>query len=583
MRALCLIFLSLFASLQIFAGSLFEPVSEKGDSATVDRAFDYFFLKALALKEEGRHDEAFELYEHCLELRPGSSIIYYELYGMYSFLGRKTEALDMMELAAEGDTTNYWYSNILATAYVEAGDYEKAARIYERMTRIFTSRPGLLYTLAGIYAEQGKFEKAIGALENIERIDGKTEQISLQKLRIYVVMQDADAAVAEMRSLVQEYPDNQDLKVLLGDVYLQFGDKESALAVYDSVALSDPENIEVRQSLADYYNMEGCDSLFTYNMEKLFHNDKFIGQERTEMLLKYIGYKDKKGAAAYNIDLLRRLAELPIEQSVTTEMLAHYLQIKEVSEDTIAPILKRLLELEPENRYAQLSLLSYAINRRNFDEMIQICDTALMYIPEMLELYYYKGVSYYNLDRPRDAITSFEKGLSMRSEESEDDFVSEVFGLLGDIYHEIGNMDSCMLAYDSALVYDGDNLAVLNNYAYYLTLDGKDLNRALEMSLKTINAEPENTTYMDTYMWLLFTLGRYEEAKAYAAKLVELEGDEIGSILLHHCGDVYAKCGEIDRAVEFWKMAQEKGDDSKLLKKKIKRRKYIASGKKKRN
>ena len=39
------------------------------------------------------------------------------------------------------------------------------------------------------------------------------------------------------------------------------------------------------------------------------------------------------------------------------------------------------------------------------------------------------------------------------------------------------------------------------------------------MSQKTILAEPDNATYVDTYAWVLFRLGRYEEAKAYADKL----------------------------------------------------------------
>ena len=136
-----------------------------------------------------------------------------------------------------------------------------------------------------------------------------------------------------------------------------------------------------------------------------------------------------------------------------------------------------------------------------------------------------------------------------------------------------------MCAYDSALVYNGSNLVALNNYAYYLALEGRDLNRALEMSARTLLEEPDEPIYIDTYAWILFLLGRYEEAKEYADKLLLREGEK-SAVEFHHCGDIYAQNGDIDKAVECWTIARDKGDDSKKLKKKIKKRKYIPYDKK---
>jgi tetratricopeptide (TPR) repeat protein len=129
-------------------------------------------------------------------------------------------------------------------------------------------------------------------------------------------------------------------------------------------------------------------------------------------------------------------------------------------------------------------------------------------------------------------------------------------------------------------VYNPTSSNVLNNYAYCHALENKDLPRALEMSRKTIEEEPENPTYIDTYAWVLFMLERYEEARAYADKLMAIEGDK-GSVEYLHCGDIYAKCGLLDKAVEFWIKAQESGDDSSILKKKIKNRRYYNEKKRK--
>lgn len=193
----------------------------------------------------------------------------------------------------------------------------------------------------------------------------------------------------------------------------------------------------------------------------------------------------------------------------------------------------------------------------------------------MLELYYYKGIASYLLGKKQECTGIYELGLSRRSEECTPELVAKVFSVLGDTYHELEMMDKCMEVYDSALVYNPSEISVLNNYAYYLSLEGKQLERALEMSAKTLEMEPDNAIYIDTYAWILFCLERYEEAKAYAEKMIQLNAD-MGAVEYHHCGDIFAKCGDISRAVEYWEKAREHGDTTKILKKKIKKRKYYS-------
>ena len=93
------------------------------------------------------------------------------------------------------------------------------------------------------------------------------------------------------------------------------------------------------------------------------------------------------------------------------------------------------------------------------------------------------------------------------------------------------------------------------------------------MSKKTVDAEPENDTYLDTYAWILFKMKRYEEAKAYAEKMISLD-IELSSVVLHHIGDIYAKCDNIEKAVLYWQEACNAGDETKILKKKIRKKRY---------
>jgi Tfp pilus assembly protein PilF len=71
------------------------------------------------------------------------------------------------------------------------------------------------------------------------------------------------------------------------------------------------------------------------------------------------------------------------------------------------------------------------------------------------------------------------------------------------------------------LKYNPDNIPVLNNYAYYLSLEQTDLDKAEEMSYRTIKAEPNNATYLDTYAWILFQLGQYNDALFYIRQAID--------------------------------------------------------------
>ena len=561
--------------LQLFAEKESDIIGYN-DSVAKARAFDYFYIQALSLREAEKYDEAFDLFEHCLSLQPSSPIVQYELYSMYNFLGRSDEALRMIEQASAGDPGNFWYRSLLAMAYEEAGNREKAKEVYEEMSEDFSSHSELFYVLYQIYADDKDYEKAIGALSEIERIDGKNEQITL-----YTLMNKYELAIKEVQELVDEYPDEPRLRLYLASVYEMIGYNEQAVAIYKDVLVADPDNLEAQVSLAEYYNNADSLSLYTKTVEKILMNSRFTGEKRTNLLVRHIAWKEQTDTTGYNERLLKNLMQLPFDKVPTAEIYVDYLRLKEVGNDTIAPLLEYILTIEPENQKAQLGLLQIAIDRNDYKEVITRCDTAILYNPEILELYFYKGIACYQEERLQEAIEAYKNGLERRAEDYDGELVSNVYTLLGDTYHEVGNLDACMQAYDSALVYNSENVAVLNNYAYYLSMEGGDLDKAEEMSLITIKSEPENATYIDTYMWILFCKERYQEAKAYADKLLAITKEDADKVLLHHCGDVYAKCGDIERAVELWQRAQSAGDDSKLLTKKIKKRKYYADKKKK--
>jgi tetratricopeptide (TPR) repeat protein len=145
---------------------------------------------------------------------------------------------------------------------------------------------------------------------------------------------------------------------------------------------------------------------------------------------------------------------------------------------------------------------------------------------------------------------------------------------LGDCYHDLKDIKSSDEAYDKALTYNADNAFTLNNFAYYLSLRGEQLDKAAKMSKRSTELQPGNASFEDTYAWILFRQKDYAGAKTWIEKALTDDKDK-SATKLEHYGDILFYLGKADDAVENWKKAKDKGDASPVLERKINEKKYI--------
>ena len=216
------------------------------------------------------------------------------------------------------------------------------------------------------------------------------------------------------------------------------------------------------------------------------------------------------------------------------------------------------------------------IKKEDYKQIIKVCEPGIEATPDALEFYYYLAVAYNQAEKPDSVISICKRALEHTTADSKKEIVSDFYSILGDMYHTQKQMKEAYAAYDSALVYNPSNIGALNNYAYYLSVERRDLDKAEEMSYKTVKAEPNNATYLDTYAWILFEKGNYAEARIYIDNAMKSEGGDKSDVIVEHCGDIYYMTGDVDGALTYWKKALEMGSESKTLKQKIEKKKYIA-------
>jgi tetratricopeptide (TPR) repeat protein len=223
-------------------------------------------------------------------------------------------------------------------------------------------------------------------------------------------------------------------------------------------------------------------------------------------------------------------------------------------------------------------LLPFALRQNNPDNIIHICNMLISMQSDVPDFYFHKGSALYMKKNYRQALTVLNEGISYISTDNTP-LVSLFYGQIGDLYYQLGNKKEAYNAYDKALEYNENNILVLNNYSYFLSLDNKELDRAEQMCGRCIIAQPNNSTYLDTYAWIFFKKGNLAKAKLYIENAVRNGGGESADILAHY-GDILFKAGNTEKAVEQWTKAleikTEDGEtDTKNLKRKIKKKKYF--------
>jgi len=549
--------------------------ADGGMSEADARRHDYYFLEATRQREAGNHADALALYEHCLSIHPQSAAVMYELAQYYAFLQQPERSRALLEKSVALQPDNFWYRQTLGAYYRSVKEVDKAIAVYEEMSRQFPARGELLMMLMDLYSQQKDYANLIKTLDRLEMKEGKSEQLSMEKYRIYLQMGDKEKAFTEMENLSKEYPNDLRYRVMLGDSYLDNGRADEAYAIFQEALATDPENAQAQLSLAAYYERMGMDSLFYAQQEAVLMNRKLDSGVKVEVMRRIILQNEQAGGDSTRVfQLFTRLLAAPQEDAAMATLCYSYMQHKQMDDSMAVPVLEKILEVEPDNIAARYSLLMVAVRKNDYEEAVRICEPAIQYNPEELAFYYYLGVSYFQTDRNPDALSVLQKGVLQVNPQSDKKLVSDFYTFIGDLHHSMDNQPACYEAYDSALVYNPDNIGVLNNYAYFLSLERCDLDRAEEMSYRTVKAEPKNDTYLDTYAWILFEKGRYTEARIYIDEAMKNGGAESATIV-EHSGDIYFMLGEEDKALDFWKQAAGMEHESKTLEQKIKQRRYI--------
>lgn len=547
-------------------------VEEVELTAAQQRKFDYFFYEASREKMKGNLEKSAMYIGECLKIDPSSSASMYELSNILVAGNEPLKAQKVLERAVQITPDNLWYNMLLADLYQNNKLPHRAISIYEKFVKSDNENIEYRYSLAQLYAQNKEYSKALDQYDLLERQLGINEIIVLDKEKIYVELGKNKQALNELSKLTNKFPHEARYYGYIADYYLFENDFQNAKLYYNRVLEKDPKYSLAYFSLGNVALAEKDTSVFVDNYLKALNSNTLDFNTKFQRLVPFLSQvTTNQFNATYLDSFFKSLVESHPDEADAYIYYGSYLKIIQENQAAIDHFKKALSISNGDETVWQEYLLLLA-DYKDFDGMYQESLRAIELYPKTSFFYLLAGSSGMQLEKFEEALKLFETGVEHVGENKA--LKAQFFANLGDVNYSLDNSKDAFYYFEESLAIDELNIVVLNNYSYYLSVENKDLDKAEKMSSKCVEMEPGNSTYLDTYAWVLFKRERFTEAKFIIERAIDNGGNE-SDVIVEHYGDILYKIGDVEGAMQYWKQSLELGNPSETLPQKIEQRRYI--------
>lgn len=531
---------------------------------------EYIFLEAEKQRNMGRDDAFHHLLQYAHSLDPENSAIAY--YLGYSRLMKSnlsvsdslfSSSLRMMRKHVDAHPEDKYEAMLYANGNMIANQVQEGLRVLKIQAERNPHSVEVQLSIADAYARLEDYRNAIAAYDSVQQWQGQSVQLSARKVRAYQALNDTVGAIGEMRSLLATAPRNVDYNLAMGNMMLMFGERDSALTYYDKAQQYEPENGATYLAKAQFYNAIGDSVNYDQQTYQALVSKDLDVASKVEVLADYARHLlVAKDSSARTENLFKVLIEQHPNEPQIRMLFSDYLAAKDDMKGA-AEQMDYAVNLDPTDAQAWNRLLVLNIISENYEAAIAAGDRAIELNPNNIELYGYIAPAYYNIKQYDKAIEVYKKALAA-VDSTDTEHRSMFLGGMGDAKFSMGDTIGAFALYDQAIEIDPNNVSILNNYAYFLTLCNRDLDKAERMSAKTVQAEPQNATFLDTYAWVFYKRKEYTMAQLYIEMAIKNERRPSSDIYDHY-GDILLAVGNKQEALKQWKKALELDAGNKEL------------------
>ena len=570
-------------------------VSGKGSPSASDRPDSlqsvWFYTEGIKQRTiAGDTARARQLLQEAIRRDSAYAPAWYELAGIL-LPSAPDEAIDAAHRAWQLDSTNQWYQQFYGQALLMTDRFDEALKVFRRLMEENPKDPDNYRIVAALYEQRKSPFQALVTLDSAELRFGRIPLLSSMKRRLLVATNQIDKALDEARAMVEEYPYEAEHHVVLADLYAADRKDSLALAEYRTALAIDSTNVQTLMSLSDFYAGRQDYRSLLATTRRLFLSDDFPIELKIKRFEDFT--TDTRFYREYYFqlnDLASTLAIRYPDDARVVELYARHLIASGELKQALALYKNHLGDEPPVEDYYRMVI--------DIESYLQHPDSVDRYVTKALELF--PGKADFHISKGHvmsyskqhdQAIRAYRESLRYADTDS---LRSVIWGMIGDTWHQkaLGNdsipeellfaqakkgkkgidrraMKECYKSYEKSLDYWPDNALVLNNYAYFLSLEERDLDRALVMSSRVVALTDNNPTYLDTQAWVLYKMGCTEEARKILQKAVALDGQKSPELMVHY-GDILHELGEQFMAEVYWRQALEKGYDARQIEERLK-------------
>lgn len=572
--------LLLIACVLGFAGIL--AVNAESDARRKAR---YYYSIASAEEAIGHAAESYEYYKKAYQADPtyaegGSAFGVRRLYNNIDTL----QTMDQLELSLEmmRPYVDFYPDDVyeaLNYGYVagQLGHTDDAVKVLERAYRLHPENSNILLQLSDVYARAYDIDNAVEAIDRYESAEGLSSPVTTRKLSYLLANEDTVRALAEVTRLINSDPSDISFKILKGNLFDIIEMPDSAFAYYSEAEAMDPESSAAKFGLMAYYSAKGDSVQYDNKLYEVLLTEDLDLDRKADLLAQYLQTLIRESHDSSRGDYLFSVLEsqYPHEPRVL-DLAARYSAAKGDFKDAEEQI-SYALDLDPSNSTYWGQLMTYQGAGENPESALETYEKAKEHITPDTNLKivygsiaqlakdYGKAIAIYkSLIADIDAGIQPDSVVTLRDVRRDIsmfdlNLMSSYFAMLGDVYNLEGDFDNSYRSYENAIELNSSNNMAKNNYAYFMAINGGDLDKALELSRASLTGEDEhNSTYLDTFAWINYLKEDYDTALEYIEKAVEAQEEEDypNAEIYNHYGDILLKLERPEDALAQWRKAE---------------------------
>ena len=542
-------------------------VLDQGDSLQVKN----LFFEGLHEKIVMNYVDAALNFEKVLEVDPSNDAAMYELANLKFDQNNTTEAESLIRNAVTVNPENEWYWLLLADIYKKTNKIAQLVSVLDELSKIAPKKEAYYYDKANAFLILRKVDDAKAAYDEIEKKFGSSDELISARQRILMQQGKSDKLEEELKDLIASKPEEIRNYIYLSEVLTQSGNREKAIEILIKAKSISSSNAMVRLALADHYKaLKQYENTFI-ELKVAFADPNLDIDEKVRIVLSFFPMFSEMKARAYANELASIMVRIHPNEAKAFAVQGDVL-FQERKYEQAQESYKKALAINDQVYMIWEQLLRIEVSRGEFQLAILDGNKALSIFPNQAALYLYTGIGYAQTRNYEKAANILKSALDLESEDN--DVLLQIYSTLGDSYNALKKFKESDQAYMKALALDPRNSYVLNNYAYYLSLRGENLEEAERMSKMSLEIDPDNASSEDTYAWILFRLKKYADAKKWIEKSLQGKASN-NATQQEHYGDILYFLGEKEKALEQWQNAKAQGSGSDKLEKKINEKKYI--------